>query len=200
LDFSRVVAVEPEGCALLVDALRIVQRGRELILVGAAELVVQLRTIVDVGRRDGGEAPWLLLLELLRLQGREKEFEEASMDYCVTFEVSPPPYVTPGRVASEPRQPAGPAGDRYLLPRTIGDGTHVLAGIRGYADRSPSLVFDCSRLARIEYGAATALLALLNELAADGRRVELRDLNHLAAALLGLLGAGGAVRLTPYRY
>lgn len=201
LDFSRVTAVEPEGCALLVDALRIVQRGRELMLVGAGELLAQVKGIVDVGRRDEGEAPWLLLLELLRLLNREKEFEEASMDYCVTFEVSPPPFTPPGKVASTPRQLAAPAADRYLLPRQMtGDAGDVLAGIRAYADASPALVLDCSRLARMDYGAAGQLLALLTELAADGRRIEFRELNHLTAALLRLLDFGAVARLFPHRY
>ena len=113
------------------------------------------------------------------------------MDYCVTFEVSPPPFTPPGQVDSAPRQLAAPAADRYLLPRQVtGDAADVLAGIRAYADRSPALVFDCSRLARIESGAAGHLLALLNELGTAERRIEFRELNHLVAALLRLLGFG----------
>jgi anti-anti-sigma regulatory factor len=63
----------------------------------------------------------------------------------------------------------------------------------------PPLVLDCSRLARIDYAAAMALGALLRQLAGECRRrrgdaakrsIELRDLNHLVAALLRLLGVG----------
>ncbi len=201
LDFSRVAGVEPEGCAPLLDMLRIVQRGRELILAGAEELLAHVRGIVDVGRRDEGEAPWLLMLELLRLLNREKDFEEASMDYCVTFEVSPPPFTPPGKVASTPRQVAAPAADRYLLPRTIeGDPEGTWSTIRAHAEHCAILVFDCSRLARIDYPAAGHLLALLQQLATPGRRIEFRELNHLVAALLRLLGYGGTARLFPHRY
>jgi ABC-type transporter Mla MlaB component len=200
LDFSRVTGVEPDGCALLLDTLRIIQRGRELVLVGAVELLAQVRAILDVGRRDEGEAAWLLMLELLRLLNREKDFDEASMDYCVTFEVSPPPFTPPGKVASAPRQPAAPAADRYLLPAVIDDAGLVLAGIGDYVDRCPALVFDCSRLVRIDYAAAGQLLATLQPLAADKRRIEFRELNHLVAALLRLLGYGTVARLLPHRY
>ncbi|WBS03333.1 STAS domain-containing protein [Pseudoduganella sp. SL102] len=201
LDFSRVTAVEPDGCALLHDTLREVQQGRELILGGAEELLRLVRAMVDVGRRDDGAAPWLLLLELLRLLNREKEFEEAAMDYCVTFEVSPPPFTPPGKVASTPRQLAAPAGDRYLLPRLIeGNATEVWSAIRDHAERGPALVFDCSRLARIDYTAAGHLLALLQQLAGPERRIEFRELNHMVAALARLLGYGSVARLLPHRY
>ncbi|HEY1149304.1 MAG TPA: STAS domain-containing protein [Pseudoduganella sp.] len=201
-DFSRVNGVEPEGCALLLEALRKAQSGqRELIVAAAPELATQIRSTLDVGRRDEGEAPWLLYLELLRLQNREKDFEEASMDYCVTFEVSPPPFVAPTKVANAPKQAAAAASDRFMLPALIdGDLAGLLAAISGYADQYPALVFDCSRLTRIEFGAAGQLLTRLKELAVDERRIEFRDVNHLVAALLRLLGYADIARLFPHRY
>lgn len=201
LDFSRVAAVEPEGCALLHDALRSVQRDRELVLAGAEELLAQVAALLDVGRRDGGPAPWLLRLELLRLLDREKDFDEAAMDYCITFEVSPPSFTPPGRVAHAPKEASAPAIDRYLLPAVVaGETAGLAAGLRAYAEHRPALVLDCSRLLRIEPGAAGQLLAALQDLAGNGRRVELRELNHLVAALLRLLGYGSVVRLLPHRY
>jgi anti-anti-sigma regulatory factor len=61
-------------------------------------------------------------------------------------------------------------------------------------------VLDCSRLARIDYVAANALAAHLRTLATGGRDVVLRDVNHLAAALLRLLGVGEQVRLYTHKY
>lgn len=203
LDFSRVNGVEPEGCALLLAALKKAQSGeRELIVVGATELADQIRAILLIGSRDGGEAPWLLYLELLRLLNREKEFEESSMDYCVTFEVSPPPFVAPSKVANAPRQATAGASDRFMLPAVIeGDIGGLLAAIDDYAGQYPALVFDCGRLARMEFGAASALQSRLAELAAGGeRRIEFRDLNHLVAALMRLLGYADIARLFPHKY
>ncbi|AVR99421.1 hypothetical protein [Pseudoduganella armeniaca] len=202
VDFSRVQAVTPAGCGPVLDALRAVPPQRELQLAGAEELVAQLRALLDVGRRDEGEAPWLLLLELLRLLNREKDFEETAMDYCVTFEMSPPQFVAPGNVASTPRQASGPTADRYLLPQVIeGDSQALLAAIRAYAGQATTLVFDCSHLVRIDLTAGGQWLACLRELAQQGpRRIELRELNHLAAALLRLLGFADVARLFPHRY
>jgi ABC-type transporter Mla MlaB component len=202
LDFSRVNGVDPEGCALLLAALKKTQGGeRELMVVGATELADQVRAILQIGNREGGEAPWLLYLELLRLLNREKEFEESSMDYCVTFEVSPPPFVAPKKVANAPRQATAAASDRFMLPAVVeGDISALLRAIDEYAGQYPALVFDCGRLTRMEFGAASALHAKILELSAGERRIEFRDLNHLVAALMRLLGYADIARLFPHKY
>jgi ABC-type transporter Mla MlaB component len=205
LDFSAIASADAEGCALLLEALQSLQKqGRELIVVAAAELAALLQGRLAVGDRAGGEAPWLLLLELLQLLNREKDFEEASMDYCVTFEVSPPPFVAPSKVATAARAavPAAvAAADRFMLPAVVeGSCTALLDAVSAYAEQYPALVFDCSRLARLDFGAANLLLSRLQQLAADGRRVEFREVNHLVAALLRLLGYAGVARIFAHKY
>jgi ABC-type transporter Mla MlaB component len=202
LDFSRVNGVEPGGCALLLAALRQLQaRQCELIVVAAAELAEQIRAIIAVGRRDDTEAPWLLLLELLQLLNREKDFEETSMDYCVTFEVSPPSFSAPHKVATAAKQHVSASPDRFMLPPVIETGLDaLLASISAYADQYQTLVFDCSRLARVDFGAANQLQGKLQALAQDGKKIEFRDVNHLVAALLRLLGYADLARIYPHRY
>jgi anti-anti-sigma regulatory factor len=206
-EFQAITVVTPPGCALLLDALQALRKaGRELVLAGADHLVAVLRPMLAIGDRGTGEAPWLLLLELLLLTNREKDFEETAMDYCVTFEVSPPSFEAPPHLAvsiaagSLAKGPAT-AGDRFLLPAAIrGDSAPLLAAIADHAALHPALVLDGSRLARIDYAAANALAAHLRTLARDGREVVLRDLNHPVAALLRLLGVGDQVRLYAHKY
>ncbi|WP_036171942.1 hypothetical protein [Massilia sp. 9096] len=202
LQFSAVARVTPEGCAVLLSALQTLrQTGRELILAGADHLVALLRPMLVIGARDASEAPWLLLLELLLLMNHEKDFEETAMDYCITFEVSPPSFEAPARTALSVGAARATEGDRFLLPGVVeGDSAALLAAIDAHAARHATLVLDGSRLARIDYGAATALAAQLRALAAGERSIELRDLNHLVAALLRLLGAGEAARLYAHKY
>jgi hypothetical protein len=45
-----------------------------------------------------------------------------------------------------------------------------------------------------------ALQARLRALAASGKKIELRDVNHLVAALFKLLGYAGVARLFPHKY
>ncbi|MYN42660.1 STAS domain-containing protein [Duganella sp. FT109W] len=204
LELGRVTAVDGDGCALLLAALRRLQAGqRELILVGAPALTTLLRAGIAVGRRDGGEAPWLLLLELLQLQNSEKEFEHAAMDYCVTFEVSPPSFVAPHKVAMAPAQHLNASPDRFMLPPVIEHQLGaLLPAIRQYAEQYPALVFDCSRLTRIDYPSAIQLHGVLQALAdaAPGRKIALRDVNHLVTALLRLLGFASLARIYPHKY
>jgi anti-anti-sigma regulatory factor len=206
-EFQAVAHVTPQGCALLLDALQALRKaGRELVLAGADHLVAVLRPMLAIGDRGPGEAPWLLLLELLLLTNREKDFEETAMDYCVTFEVSPPSFEAPPHLAvslaaASPVAHATTASDRFLLPAVVrGDCGTLLAAIADHATRHPALVLDGSRLARIDYTAANALAGHLRTLAADERDIVLRDLNHPVAALLRLLGAGERVRLYAHKY
>jgi anti-anti-sigma regulatory factor len=205
-EFQAITQVTPPGCALLLEALQALRKaGRELVLAGADHLVAVLRPMLAIGDRGTGEAPWLLLLELLLLTNREKDFEETAMDYCVTFEVSPPSFEAPPHsavsLAAVSVAQGAAAGDRFLLPAVIrGSSAALLAAITDHVADRPALVLDGSRLARIDYAAATALAAQLRTLAQDGREVVLRDLNHLAAALLRLLGVGEQVRLYAHKY
>jgi ABC-type transporter Mla MlaB component len=50
------------------------------------------------------------------------------------------------------------------------------------------LSIDCIYLKRIEFSTATTLLSLLTKLRQGGTIVEFRNVNHLIAALLSLLG------------
>ena len=201
-EFQAITAVTAPGCALLLDALQALRKaGCELVLAGADHLVAVLRPMLAIGDRGAGDAPWLLLLELLLLTNREKDFEETAMDYCVTFEVSPPSFEAPKHAATSLAAGPATAGDRFLLPAVIrGDSAPLLAAIADHAALHPVLVLDGSRLARIDYAAANALAAHLRTLAQDGREVVLRDLNHLVAALLRLLGVGGQVHLFAHKY
>lgn len=202
LAFSAVTQVTLEGCSILLEALQTLRRARrELVLAGAEHLIALLRPMLVIGERNASQLPWLLLLELLLLMNREKDFEETAMDYCITFEVSPPSFEAPARTAVSVGAAPAVEGDRFLLPGVVeGDAAALLAAIDAYADQRDTLVLDGSRLARIDYGAATALGARLRTLAADGRGIELHDLNHLVAALLRLLGVGEIARLYAHKY
>ena len=201
LEFARISAVTPEGCALLLAALtRLRLRERELIVAGAADLAELLRANIEIGQRDASEAPWLLLLEVLQLMNREKDFEETAMDYCVTYEVSPPSFVAPSKVATAASAPATAASERFLLPPVVeGDPGVLFAAIDAYVAGASVVLLDCSRLARLDYAAASALLNRLRPVA-DEKRIELRDVNHLVAALLKLLGFTDIARLFPHKY
>lgn len=200
LDFGKVRSIDADGATAVLAALQNLRKSeRELVLAGVDKLLALLGPTLQIGVRQPNQAPWLLLLELLLLTNREKEFEESAMDYCVTYEVSPPQFEAPRRVSTA--APAPSLGDRFMLPSVVnGQDNSLLAAIDAYAEDRELLLLDCSRLARIDYAGAGALLGRLDALAAAGQSVELRELNHLSAVLLRLLGAGESVKLVPHRY
>jgi len=205
LEFTRVSGVDPVGCGLLLRVLKKLQKsGLELVLVGAPELVNRIQAILEVGRRDETEAPWLLLLEILRLLNREQEFEERSIDYCVTFEVSPPAFVAPQtRVSTASADDGATAaeaiGDAFPMPHVIeGDIRALNQALAAHAAASHDpVVLDCTQLARIDFSAAGQIMNILAPLAS--RQVELRNVNHLVAVMLQALGLQHVARILPRR-
>ena len=201
LEFGRIQDVTPEGCQLMLDTLTALRkRERELIVAGATELSEVVRSTISIGARDSSEAPWLLLLALLQLLNREKDFEETAMDYCVTFEVSPPSFETPQHVATTNTITAPTRTECFMLPAVVNSGANALFdAIDAYAEQAPTLLIDCSRLARVDYGAASAMLNRLRPIAAH-KKIEFRDMNHLVAALFRLLSYSEVARLFPHKY
>ncbi len=202
LEFSRIAEVDSIGCGLLLNVLKQLQgSGNDLILVGSLELAGKIRAILEVGRRDETEAPWLLLLEILSLLNLEKEFEEASIDYCITFEVSPPAFVAPKNkvtTAAEDAASAKEDAEEFSIPSVIeGNTAQLVQAIAAYAETHKPAVIDCSRLKRVDFGAAGHLLTGLAPLTAKGVDIELHNVNHLVIALFNIIGLRDLVRVLP---
>ncbi len=203
LEFARVGEVDPAGCRLLLGALNRLQKsGHELILVGAPELAGKIRAILEVGRRDDTEDSWLLLLEILRLLNREKEFEEASIDYCVTFEVSPPAFVAPRNkvttAAAEAHSGAAGTENVFMMPALVeGKIDNLVLAIAAFSDEHSPAVIDCSRLTRVDFNAAGRLLTGLSPFCGNGKVIEFHQINHLVAELFSVIGLKDMVRIHP---
>lgn len=202
LEFSRITEVDPIGCGLLLRILKKLQNSEhDLILVGAPELANKIRSILQVGRRDETEAPWLLLLEILRLLNSEKEFEEASIDYCITFEVSPPAFVAPKNkvtTAMDENGSINTVSDCFMMPAIIeGKTDQLISAITIFATDHNPAVLDCSRLNRVDFNAAGQLLSGFAPLSGNGKAIELHHVNHLVTALFNVMGLKDIVRILP---
>lgn len=91
LDWSNLKTIEP----LAVEAMSKVFAGWsaqpvQLRFLGDAQLQEVLQRATPSGRRDTLQAWWELRMEALRVTHRPDEFELAALDFCVTYEVSPP--------------------------------------------------------------------------------------------------------------
>lgn len=197
LDASGVRSIDPVGAELLLRVVNAFKRAsHELIVQGAEQLVNSLRAAIEPGRRDASDAGWMLLLEVFRLLGRQDDFDETGIQYCITFEVSPPSWEpAPPNMKTRAAAPAAvaaaaAAGDDPLTWRGVieAEGEPFFGRLAAQARVQKELVVDCGQLRRMAFSAASALLTLVMKLQQGGATVEFRNVNVMVGALLQLLG------------
>jgi anti-anti-sigma regulatory factor len=209
LDVAGVTTVDALGADLLLRVITVFERGQpELLVQGAEALFAAVAPTIEPGRRDPSEACWLLQLALLRLLGQQQAFDDLSIDYCVTYEVSPPAWepmpasvrmtaagtATSEAAASAAARSAGDAGFSAgpeafaLIGELAGRAQDALAALREYAADRAEVIVDCSRLRRVDFVAAGELLNEVVALRTGGKYLVFKDVNHVVAALLAVMG------------
>jgi ABC-type transporter Mla MlaB component len=196
IDTSNVRMVDMVGAELLLRVINAFKRAsHDLTVVGADLLVKPLRAAVEAGRRDPSDAVWMLLLEVFRLLNRQHDFEETGIQYCITYEVSPPSWEpAPSNLKTREAQPQAPrapepAVDGLQWRGTLrGEGDPHFGRLVAQAKTDKQIVVDCTYLKRVEFATATAMLAMLTKIRHAGAAVEFRNVNYLIAALFSLLG------------
>lgn len=206
LEFVRITELDVAGCEQLLRGFQLLKKSKNVLtVVGAHDLIKFTRTLIAVGRRDESDAPWLLLLELLQLINDEPGFEETSLDYAITYEVSPPPFEAPKNKATAPSVGISiefVEADRYLLPRVIeGNTAELIARIKEFAIDHQSVQLDCSQLERIDFSACGELLSGLVPLSKQlNVSIEFHDANHLVIALLNAMGFKNIAVIFPRKH
>ncbi|WP_461467816.1 STAS domain-containing protein [Melaminivora sp.] len=156
LSWSRLNDIDPAALPLLSGLIEsLADQAVELRFVGMPALQVVLQNHTPSGDRSRDPQWWRLRMALLRLMGLADEFEFVALDYCVTYEVSPPSWETPRCSFSSdadvrvpdaaPAQP-GSLGDSYLSSMHSGFILSMALGDDGGAQ--PALIGhiegDCS--------------------------------------------------------
>lgn len=91
LDWSSIQSIEDGAVAPLIKLLsNWATHTVKLRMAGAAQLEKTLRDATPSGDRKVTQDRWHLLMAYLRVAHRPDEFELAALDFCVTYEVSPP--------------------------------------------------------------------------------------------------------------
>ena len=90
-DWHQLKLIDAEA-AMQLSALFRLWSGQsiELRWMNGERLFQVLAEAAPTGVRDADPAFWLTRLDALRLANRPDQFDEAAIDYCVTYEVSPP--------------------------------------------------------------------------------------------------------------
>lgn len=204
LDFTKVGTADTSGADLILRVFAAFQKSNhEVVIEGAEHFAERLLASLEVGRRDASNASWMLLLEMYRILGRQAAFEETSIDYCVTYEVSPPSWEPPSgkfRVGESPELPEVEALELEPEAKDVATDCIALSGdllgkaesdlnrLTQYAAEHRKVVVDCKALRRVDFTAAGVLLNWAVGMQAANKSVELRDVSNLVAALLVVMG------------
>ena len=192
LDLGGVRTIDAVGAELLLRVFNAFKRSsHELIVLGAEQVLNPLRVAVEPGRRDNSDACWMLLLDVQRLLNRQVDFEETGIQYCITYEVSPPswePAAANIKTRASAQVTASAADPLDWRGDITGDGEPMFGRMMASARTQPRLVVECRHLRRMGFSAASALLGHVIKLQQLGTTVEFRSVNALVGALLQLLG------------
>jgi len=111
----------------------------QLRFLGAGILRDRLKEMTVSGRRDVEQVWWDLRMAVLRLMNRIDEFELVALDFCVTYELSPPGWEKP-RCRFEAIDPCSDDGvGRSLLGDVTLETVSTLSGESGFDSRVSTL-------------------------------------------------------------
>lgn len=198
LDVLKATGIDAARAKLLGEVLLMVRKsGKRIAFSGAKEFTgVVMDLIAGDGRQE--QAFWRLLFELYQFQNQESAFEDAAVDYAVTFEVSPPSWeVMPNPMElvdesapSDAVEEEAPAqADAFALDGVLNTATeHRLKELERYAADRKEVLVDMSRAVRVDFMTVGTLITTLITLNQAGKRVTLSGQNEMIHALFEVMG------------
>jgi hypothetical protein len=187
----------------------------EMRWIGGDHLFNVLQDASPTGVRDADPAFWLARLDALRLTNRVDQFDETAIDYCVTYEVSPPSWeparcsVRIGGPGPSTRNPpmsimsevstsvfeSGMHDDIgvelasvELSGQLLGDINETLNRLTSQLGKAPMVSVSCARLIRVDFLAAGDLLNWVISRRDERRTIQFVDAHRLVALFLGAMG------------
>jgi hypothetical protein len=215
LDWNELVTVDAEAAMQLSTLFRVwASEPLQMRWVGGERLFSALREAAPTGVRDADPVFWLTRLDGLRLANRPDQFDEAAIDYCVTYEVSPPSWeparcqvhvsdnVHSSRMPSQMPAEVSTSfmesklmdeGDREvahveLSGQLVGDIGATLTQLGDQLGQASSINVSCARLIRVDFIAAGDLLNWVIGTTQKGRTVVFTDAHRLVALFFGAMG------------
>ena len=225
LDWTALERLDEEAAANLNLLFRQwAPQALDMRWLGAEHLLSSLRDAAPTGVRDADPAFWMARLEALRLANRPDQFDEAAIDYCVTFEVSPPSWerarcqVRASTAALSTNPPSlsivgevastfpdsgllddGTAGQQVttvdLSGQLAGDISATLLQIDAKLGAASLVQVSCARLIRVDFIAAGDLLNWVLAKRTQNRSITFADAHRLVALFFGAMGINEHARV-----
>ena len=216
-DFGALRGIDAEACARMSELFRawIVQK-LDMRWLSGDRLFTILADAAPTGVRDVDPAYWQLRLDALRMANRPDQFDEAAIDYCVTYEVSPPSWeraLCQVRVSGSDQSTTSPplsvvsevstsfvesqlADDVGLVQmagvelsgQLVGDIGPILKKMDLQLGNSAFVNVSCARLIRVDFIAAGDLLNWVLARRGESRSVSFIEAHRLVALFFGAMG------------
>jgi hypothetical protein len=218
LDWSGARSIDVEAATQLTDLLRSwAGQPLEMRWVGLDNLVALLSEAASTGDRDADPAFWMTRLAVLRVLNRADLFDEAAIDYCMTYEVSPPAWEAPrcrarqstsgASVQTQPLSLISEVSTSFmesalfddepaqvqvasleLSGQLVGDIGDTLVSLNGDIGAASVVNVSCARLIRVDFLAAGDLLNWVLAKRSENRSVRFIDTHRLVALFFVAMG------------
>lgn len=226
LDWRALNRIEPSAAEPLRLLLREWSRQQlDLRWLAGDHFLQLLKEAAPVGDRGVDPVFWMLRLEVLRLVNRPDQFDEVAIDYCVTYEVSPPSWERAScrvRVSGNSLSTGGPATTTVVstetstsfMESTITDQTQLPPSVQldlsgqlcGDIGETLKLMSDelgaasivmvaCPKLIRLDFMAAGDLLNWVLARRGENRTVVFTEAHRLVALFFGAMGINEHARV-----
>ena len=217
-DWSGLKRVDPDAATQLSELLRHwATQSIEMRWLSGEHFLTVLQDASPTGVRDADPAYWLLRLDALRVANRPDQFDETAIDYCVTYEVSPPSWERakcsvrlsgstlstrspPMSIVSEVSstfvessisdelQAGVQVATVDLSGQLVGDIGATLGKLDRELTAAPIVSVSCAKLIRVDFVAAGDLLNWVLAKRSENRAVNFVDANRLVALFFGAMG------------
>jgi hypothetical protein len=224
-DWTALKGIDPEASARLSELFRSwIPQKLEMRWLSGEKLFGVLQDAAPTGVRDADPAYWLLRLDALRMTNRPDQFDEAAIDYCVTYEVSPPSWepakckvrVSGAQISttSPPLSVVSEVSTSFVESRLgedasgqvqvatvelsgqlVGDIGETLKKLQGELGASSMVNVNCTRLIRVDFIAAGDLLNWVLARRSENRSVTFIESHRLVALFFGAMGINEHARV-----
>ena len=224
IDWRAVKNIQAEALPALGEQLhRWADSGDRIKFLGSEALLDVLAEKTPNEDRSTDAQWWTTRLALLRLMGEMDEFDLVALNYCVTYEVSPPAWQAPrchytamtpegetvladlGDGVEKTPDTRAPQEDVQLIDgflkaklggEILDDPTPMLAPVQKQGAEARFIELNCRFVLRVDFAAAGMLLNWAAEQQAKGRKVAFTHLNRLIALFFGVVGISEVARVS----
>jgi hypothetical protein len=216
-DWSALTTLDVEASGRLSELFRTwIPQDLDMRWLSGERLLTVIQEAAPNGVRDADPAYWQLRLDALRMANRPDQFDEAAIDYCVTYEVSPPSWepakcivrisgssqstttpplsvvsdVSTSFHESQLTDDAAPVevGTVELSGQLVGDIGATLKKMDTQLASSKVVNVSCARLIRVDFIAAGDLLNWVLARRAENRTVRFIEAHRMVALFFGAMG------------